>query len=160
MQIFVITLLQRSMVIVLDILLQSPPAGIDFAIQKGSGNAYETIQKQRSDGQDIRFSFYIDLKNDSHRVNQPRFTGPIAQGKPADQFIYIDMGLYAGQTDGEWNGRIKVPLSGISWEIIDDLKKHPGTILSTAFPGSAKKGGPIFATVKNFKGWELDVLAQ
>ena len=32
----------------LRIILVSPPPGIDFALQKGSGSDYEPIQKQRS----------------------------------------------------------------------------------------------------------------
>lgn len=141
--------------ITLHILLQAPPAGIDFGIQKGSGNNFETIQVQRSDGGDIRFGFTVGLKSDLQKVNNPRFTGPFVQGKPPEQFFYIGMGLYAGQTNGEWNGRIKVPLHVIGWDIIDRLEKDPGAMLSTTIPGTAKNGGPIFATVKDFTGWKI-----
>lgn len=39
------------------IVLEKPPAGVDFALQKGKGNSYETIQRQRSGAQDLRFEF-------------------------------------------------------------------------------------------------------
>ena len=32
----------------LKIVLENPPSGVDFGLQKGSGNKYETIQIQRS----------------------------------------------------------------------------------------------------------------
>jgi hypothetical protein len=35
------------------IILESPPIGVDFGIQKGSGNKYETILKQRSSKNDL-----------------------------------------------------------------------------------------------------------
>ena len=39
------------------IILEKPPAGVDFALQKGKGNNYETVQKQRSGARDLRFDF-------------------------------------------------------------------------------------------------------
>jgi hypothetical protein len=139
----------------LHITMQRPPAGIDFAIQKGSGSRYETIQTQRSTGEDMRFNFSIALKSDTQKTSPPRFAGPFVQGKPLEQFIYIDMGLYAGQTDSEYNGRIKVPLKSIGWDTIAQLERDATAILSTSFPGTGKDGGPIYATVKDFKGWEI-----
>jgi len=35
------------------IILESPPTDVDFGIQKGSGNQYETILKQRSGKHDL-----------------------------------------------------------------------------------------------------------
>lgn len=141
--------------ITLHVLLQKPPAGVDFAIQKGSGNNYETIQTQRSDGGDLQFSLSIQLKSDPQKTNEPRFTGPFVQGKPLAQFFYIDVGQYAGQADG-WARRIKVPLSGISWDTITELSKSSDLILTTRIPGTGKDGGPNFATVKPFEGWQVN----
>ena len=33
----------------LRIVIEQPPAGVDFGLQKGRGNAYETVQTQRRD---------------------------------------------------------------------------------------------------------------
>ena len=44
------------------IILESPPAGVDFGIQKGSGNIYETILKQRSNKNDLCLEFRISVK--------------------------------------------------------------------------------------------------
>jgi hypothetical protein len=41
----------------LRIILEKPPAGVDFALQKGKGSNYEAIQKQRSGTHDLLFEF-------------------------------------------------------------------------------------------------------
>ncbi|GGB14673.1 MULTISPECIES: DUF5990 family protein [Mucilaginibacter] len=138
------------------IILQNPPAGVDFGIQKGSGNRYETIQTQRSDGLDIQFNLTIQLKSDPQKINDPRFSGPFVQGQPASQFLYIDVGEYAGQVGG-WSRRVKVPLSGVTWDMITQLGHHSTAFLITSFPGTAKDGSPICATVKPFEGWKVNM---
>ena len=47
----------------LRIILQKPPAGLDYALQKGSGLHYQIVQTQRSAGNDLQFSFTIEIKN-------------------------------------------------------------------------------------------------
>jgi uncharacterized protein DUF5990 len=46
----------------LRIILESPPAGVDYALQKGRGGDYETIQTQRSKGRDLHFEFKVRAK--------------------------------------------------------------------------------------------------
>jgi hypothetical protein len=138
----------------LDVLLQRPVPGIDYAIQQGSGNDYEAVQIQRGEGKDLQFSLTIQLKDDPQKTAEPRFKGPFVQGKPLGQFFYIDVGKYTGQT-AEWGGRIKVPLSGIDWKTIGQLSKNEGSVLATHVPGTDKDGTPLFATVKNFEGWKV-----
>jgi len=50
--------------ITLQIILVKPTKDVDFGLQKGSGNDYETIQKQRSDGQDLFFKFPVKIKGE------------------------------------------------------------------------------------------------
>jgi hypothetical protein len=37
----------------LRIVIEQPPAGVDFALQQGSGGAYKPVQTQRSQGKDL-----------------------------------------------------------------------------------------------------------
>jgi hypothetical protein len=37
----------------LRIIIEQPPPGVDFGMQKGNGDAYETVQTQRSGGGDL-----------------------------------------------------------------------------------------------------------
>ena len=137
----------------LRIILQSPPTGVDFGIQKGSGNNYEIVQKQRSNNNDLCFDFEIVIKESKTSV--PNFTGAFVQGPTNERFIYIGIGKHAGQIDSIWSRRLKIPLRDISFETVKFLLGDSSFILETKVPGTAKDGGPNCATVKPFSGWQL-----
>ena len=130
----------------LRVVLESPPPGVDFGIQKGRGSIYETIQKQRSTAKDMTFEFTVGLK-DSVSGAEPDFAGPLVHGPPGERFIYIDIGACAGQTDTCWTRRLKIPLRGITLSMT-------GRPLEARVPGTAKDGGPNCASVKPFDGWK------
>jgi Family of unknown function (DUF5990) len=139
--------------LMLRIILEKPPPGIDFGLQKGSGNKYETIQKQRSEDKDLNFEFAVRIKDAGSA--QPIFIGPFVQGNPSSRFIYIDIGTYAGQTNTAWSRRLKVPLVGITQEMVSRVQTNATLLLETKVPGTGKDGGPNCATVKPFNGWQL-----
>jgi hypothetical protein len=140
--------------ITLSIILEKPTAGVDYALQKGSGNNYEVVQKQRSEAKDLYFEFTITVKSSKNPAT-PDFRGPIVQGPVNGRFVYIDIGTYAGQADSVWSRRLKIPLSGISFEIIKKLISNSKAILEAKVPGVGKDGGPNCATVKPFEGWKI-----
>lgn len=119
----------------LRIVVERPPAGVDFGLQKGRGSAYETVQKQRSGGWDLAFEFSVPCKGG--------LSGPFVQGKPGERFVYLDIGTAAGQMDSCWSRRLKIPLSGMEYA------GH----YETRVPGTGKDGGPNCGTVKLFAGW-------
>lgn len=166
----------------LRIVLEKPPAGVDFGLQKGRGSDYETIQKQRSEGKDLHFEFTVRVKAgrkpasprsksgaggsrsrqasaslgqhaSAGRGDMPNFLGPHVQGPTGERFIYIDIGTYAGQTQTCWSRRLKIPLSGITWDMIDRVLADGESLLETRVPGTGKDDGPSCATVKPFPGW-------
>lgn len=136
----------------LRIVLEKPPAGVDFGVQKGRGSNYETIQKQRSKGGDLSFEFAVRAKV-SDKDGSPNFLGPIVQGPTGERFIYIDIGTYAGQTGTGWSRRLKIPLRGITADTINRALADTESLLETRVPGTGKDGGPTCATVKPFPGW-------
>ncbi|MCB0645490.1 MAG: hypothetical protein KDC49_02435 [Saprospiraceae bacterium] len=136
-----------------EILLINPPAGVLFGLQKGSGNAVESLQKQMSGTGDLSFTFEAIVKGDSAADALPKLSGAFVQGPAGGKFVYIGIGTYAGQWDSIWSRRLKVPLTGITWEDIDATSK--GAFLRTKVPGTGKDGGPNCATVKPFEGWKL-----
>jgi len=140
--------------ITLRIALVKPPAGVDFALQKGRGSIYEIVNKQRSQGRDLRFEFPVNVKGD-RKAASPQFAGPFVQGPTQERFIYIDIGTAAGQFDSCWSRRLKIPLRGITWDSIDRLIADPKSVLETSVPGTGRDGGPTCATVKPFDGWRL-----
>jgi len=135
------------------IILEDPPPGVDFGIQKGSGNKYETIQLQRSTTGDLHFEFTITLR--SNTGNTPDFSGPIVQGPPNGRFIYVDIGTYAGVAGAAWSRRLKIPLTGITTQMVKSLLSGTNIRLTRKVPGTGKDGGPNCATVKPFPGWHL-----
>ena len=69
----------------LRIIIESPPAGVDYALQKGSGSGYEPVQKQRSTDKDLHFEFTPAIRDD---VSDPMraLSGPYVQGPPGQRF--------------------------------------------------------------------------
>ena len=126
------------MEVVLRIILKQPTPGADFGLQKGHGSAYEVVQKQRSAGSDLQFEFVVKVKTD--KSGAPDFGGPFVQGSRGDRYFYIDIGSYAGQENTQWSRRLKVPLSCITWELINS-----GLVLAGKIPGTGKDGGPSCA---------------
>lgn len=137
----------------MQIILTAPPAGVDYGLQKGSGNNYQTVQKQRSVGKDLQFNFTITVK--STDADSPDFSGPYVQGPSKERFIYIDIGEAAGQLGSQWRRRLKVPLKDISLKQPGLLSNTSACMLTTIIPGTGKDGGPNCATVKPFPGWQL-----
>jgi len=129
------------MEVTLRILLKRPTPGVDFALQKGGGSKYEIIQKQRaSPNADLKFEFPVTVRSD--REGAPDFFGPFVQGAHGDRYVYIHIGTYAGQTNTNWSRRLKVPISRITWELINSQSTLVGEI-----SGTGKGGGPNCAYV-------------
>ena len=130
------------------IVIEQPPAGVDFALQQGSGSAYEPVQRQRSTGNDLTFEFQPSIREGlSHSM--AALGGPFVQGPPQQRFVYIDIGTYAGQTDSCWSRRLKIPLEGVPGKMI-----RTGGVLEARVPGTGRDGGPSCATIKDFEGWK------
>lgn len=136
----------------LRIVLERPPAGVDFGLQEGKGSDYRTIQTQRSAGDDLAFEATVAAKRD-RGDGPPNFLGPLAQGPKAGRFLYLDVGQLAGQRDSEWERRIKVPLSGISWDVVEQVAADADLVLEARLPGTGRDGSPSCATVIPALGW-------
>jgi hypothetical protein len=138
----------------LRIVLEKPPAGVDFCVQKGRGSNYETFAKQRSMEQDLSFDFTVRARPGAE-ADAPNFLGQFVQGPTGERFVYIDIGTYAGQTGTCWSRRLKIPLKGITWDMIKRVLDNEHSLLEVRVPGTGKDGGPSCATVKPFPGWRL-----
>ena len=134
------------------IILQKPPAEIDYGLQMGHANKYEVVQRQRATGVDLNFEFTIQTK--PGKDSAVDFSGLFVQGPVGGRFIYINIGSFAGQINTTWNRRLKIPLINITQSQIDEVLKIQG-VLETTVPGIGKDGGPNCATVKPFSGWVM-----
>ena len=133
----------------LRIIIEQPPPGVDFGLQKGSGSVYETVQKQRSQGKNLVFEFQPSIR-EGVSGGMAALGGPFVQGPPRQRFVYIDIGTCAGQADSCWSRRLKIPLDDIPAKSIRE-----GGVLEARVPGTGRDGGPSCATVKDFDGWKL-----
>jgi len=138
--------------VTLRIIVEKPPSGVDFGVQEGQGNDYKTVQRQRFTKQDLRFEFPIRVKEGKN--GEPNFLGAFAQGPASSRFIYLDIGTYAGQTNTTWSRRLKIPLAGITWPMIERAM-DASVIIEARLPGTGRDGGPTCGTVKQFSGWVL-----
>lgn len=138
----------------LRIILTAPPAGVAFGIQDGKGSDYKTIQIQESRGDDVAFCCSVTVKN-NRADGLPNFLGPLTHGPPSERFIYIGVGKLAGQISSPWERRIKIPLNGITWDLIGKVASKSKQILEARFPGTAKDGGPSCATIRPINGWTI-----
>jgi hypothetical protein len=129
----------ESTSVTLRIVLEKPTASVDFGLQEGHGSDYQIVGKQRSKGSDLEFEFTVTAKTGRDN-NLPNFTGPFVQGPADERFVYINIGTYAGQTNTTWSRRLKVPLSGITWDML-----RSGKVLVAHIPGTGKDGGPSCA---------------
>ena len=132
----------------LRIVVESPPPGVDFALQKGHGGGYETEQKQPSTGKDLVFEFSPGVRDGLSSTDAP-VAGPYIQGPRGRRFIYLDIGTYAGQTASCWSRKLKVPL-----ETLTARMAAAGGVIEARVPGTARDGGPSCATVQEFDGWK------
>lgn len=132
----------------LRIIIEDPPPGVDFGLQKGSGSSYDTVQTQRSQGQDLVFEFQPSIK-EGVSDSMAALGGPFVQGPRRQRFVYIDIGTYAGEEGTGWSRRLKVPLDGIPSRFI-----AAGGLLESRVPGIGRDGGPNCGTPKDFDGWK------
>lgn len=137
----------------LQITLLAPPAEVDFGIQQGKANDSTTVQRTRSNGGDLSFRIAVTVKN-NREDGLPNFLGPFAQGPTTERFVYIGVGTAAGQMDSPWQRRIKVPLAGISWELIEQAAADSKMVLEARLPGKGKYGTPSCATIRPLDGWK------
>ncbi|HYW71371.1 MAG TPA: DUF5990 family protein [Pyrinomonadaceae bacterium] len=124
--------------ITLRLVIENPPAGVDFALQQGRGGGFTTVQTQRSSGRDLKFEFPVNVR--TSKSGAPDFAGPFVQGAAGERFFYINIGTYAGTQHAQWNRRLKVPLYVIGWNAIES-----GKTLAAAIPGTARDGSPSCA---------------
>ena len=134
------------------IILEAPPPGVDFGLQEGRGNDYQTVQTQRSKTSDLIFTFTARAKQNNS--GEPVFLGAFTQGPADGRFIYLDIGTYAGQKETQWSRRLKIPLRGISWELVEQAGGS-ARLLEARVQGTGRDGGPTCGTIKPFNGWKL-----
>lgn len=128
----------------------NPPAGVDFLVQRGRDDLTAPVTASRS-----ALLFECSVRVGAQPNGAPNFLGPFAQGPPSARFVYVNSGTYAGQTESCWSRRAKVPLTSITWSLIEEAQRA-GRAIEVEFNGTGRDGGPTCATVKlGDHGWHV-----
>ena len=138
--------------ILLRITLVHAPRDVVFCLQRGQG---EIVSPVRATGGDLSFELSVRVR-DGRADGLPNFLGPFTQGPPAGRFVYVNSGTSAGQAGSCWRRRAKVPLSGITWLLIEEALAAPDAVLEARIAGTSKDGGPACGTVPLLEGgWHI-----
>jgi uncharacterized protein DUF5990 len=141
----------------LRITLINPPPDVLLCLQQGKN---DLVPPSSDLGEKVSFDFTVNIVND-RADGPPNFRGLFVQGPPTGRFIYINSGTYAGDADSCWSRRAKVPLSGITWELIEEALSASSAVLEARIAGTAGDGGPVCATVRLMEdGWKVQNTAE
>src|SRR5262245_7496944 len=123
-----------------------------FALQRGRR---ELGAAATSRGMDLRFDF--TLLAHPAADGSTRFSGEFAQGRAGGQFVYVNSGTLAGQTESCWTRRAKVGLQMLDWATVERVAAKPGSVLRARIAGVGRDGGPACASVPLLDGgWIIE----
>ena len=108
--------------------------------------AQELTMGQKPPDGSPEFTFTIKVKGTDTQA--PEFAGPYVHGSAQQRFLYLSLGAQEGNA-WQWIRRIKVPLSGITWQNIKDATSKNG-ILEATVDGTRSATVPLFG-----EGWVI-----
>lgn len=138
----------------LKIVLACPPTGYAFCLQRGKGAKGERLDYVEADDDDIAFELTVALR-EGKQPDMPDFGGPFVQGPPGGRFFYLCVGRCSMIAEPHWTGRVKVPLSSITWPLARQATSGGGR-LEARYTASRPDGRPVLASVKLLDdGWTV-----
>ena len=94
----------------LRIVVQDPIQGLAIGLQRGGAGKAEVVSIAKGAGSDLVFELDV-VVGGSAPDGRARLIGPSVQGPPSERFVYLCVGLYAGQGDA-------VGRSGPQWDAV------------------------------------------
>lgn len=126
------------------IVVRDPVPGVALALQSGR---FDLVMPTSVTASAVTFDFAVEAGRQAAGGEVVCY-GPFTQGPPAGRFVYVTVGTRAGQLDSPWERRAKIPLQGITPELLDRAADRPGSVLEVSFGGTGRDGSPVCATVK------------
>jgi uncharacterized protein DUF5990 len=130
-------------VLSLRITVVDPPPDIIWALQLRQDELVKPTSRTKTR---ISFDFTADVVEDSSHKGF-RLRGPAVQGRPGGRFVYLRIGVYAGQVGTHIARRAKIGLEGINRKLLEAVKEKRSGVLQVRFAGTDRKGEPACATV-------------
>jgi len=138
----------------LRVLCVRPPDPDEYGAEFGLQDVEERLQpgERQADGS---FLFECQLRVRRNRqTGQPNFLGPYVFGIPGARFLYLSW-RERQVAMPVWSRRMKIPLSPITWEQIEEAERTGGA-LEAAVPGRAGDGGLRSGSVAFLgEGWTV-----
>ena len=136
----------------LTIVLAEPPEGFAFCLQRGKGAKGERLDYVEATGGDIPFDLTVTVRQGKIK-GMPDFSGPFVQGRPGERFFYLCVGRCSELVEPRWLGRVKVPLSSITWKQVEEASASD-LPLRARYAASKPDGQPALASVQLLEaGW-------
>jgi len=135
------------------IVVEDPVPDVRIALQRGATARAELIPP--ASGAPDALTFDLDVIAEGALADgRPRLLGPFVQGPPEARFVYLCVGQAAGQIGSAWNRRVKVPLGGISADLIETLRDCGR--LEARIASRGRDGSPACASVPLLApGWQV-----
>jgi len=125
----------------LRISIVDPLPDVALALQRGKSGACALIPPSRIAAETVAFDFTVVVAPGP----SPRLLGPFVQGPPDGRFVYVCIGQYAGDTASPWARRAKIPLTGLTWPLVELVTA--GGRLEARIAGRARDGSPACASL-------------
>ncbi len=125
------------------LVLTDPLPGVVFAVQHGRDGL---LPPYASTANTQSFAFTLPL-GPALPDGTFNFRGPFTQGTPADRFIYLNSGTYAGQQDTPWARRAKIKLAGMPRDLVEAALGDTDRAIEARLNGTMRDGGPVCASV-------------
>lgn len=125
------------------LVLMDPPPGVVFAVQQGRDGL---LPPYAAAPDSLSFALTLPL-GPALPDGAFNYRGPFAQGTPADRFIYVNSGTYAGQPGTAWARRAKIKLAGMPRDLVEAALGDAHRAMEARVNGTMKDGGPVCASV-------------
>jgi hypothetical protein len=130
--------------ITLRITLDDPVPGVAYSLQDAKGGPVDAVVAGAA-------PLFFDVPV---RVADGRFLGPFVRREgPVRRFVYIAVGVQAGDAASPWNRRVKADIHDLPADLLE--KALAGRVPEARLPGRDKDGGPSCATLRPLGGWRL-----
>jgi hypothetical protein len=139
--------------VALRIVVVDPLPGVALALQRGKSGSHALIAPSSLSAEAAAFDFTVAAAS-AKSGPAPRLLGPFVQGPPDKRFVYLCIGKYAGDPASDWARRAKIPLTSLTWPLIEALKG--GGRIEARIAGRASDGSPACASIALLPpGWRL-----
>lgn len=127
------------------IVIEQPVPGVLHSLQSGDDKPLDPKRSQT--GEPLAFDFPVRI------APGPKFFGDqVRREGPTRRFVYIRIGIMAGDCASPWSRRMKIDIHDIDPALLDQALQ--GGVLEARINGTAKDGSPACATVRPV-GWSV-----